>query len=146
MTTPLSTWICDYCHDEITDPTFALLAWQSPARGQAHDFRILHKGQKCDRDRSDNTLELHQVVGSGGMGPLLALLSQGRFFGPSSPAGAVNLDEWVDVFRRVQVPWYEEARQHFSNSAVRGEFADSNEVYVYEQESLKRIIEIGEAS
>ncbi len=45
----------------------------------------------------------------------------------------------MDLFRRLQTPYYEEARRRFGKSEVRYQFSDSNEHYPYTQEVLQRI-------
>lgn len=41
----------------------------------------------------------------------------------------------------MQIPYYEEARRHFSNHDLLENFSDANEVYPYLPERLKEIIE-----
>ena len=146
-TTRTTTWYCDTCHDEITDPRDALLAWKDAVTEdgfKSSDFRIVHKGKKCDYDNSMATLELADMLGPDGLAHLLYFLSIGPLKGPSRPeVRIVNMDQFVDIIRRLQTPRYEEARRYFSTSEVREEFADANEILPYTQQGLAAIIEIG---
>ena len=54
--------------------------------------------------------------------------------------GVADLDEFVDLVRRFQIPYYEEARRHFSDPEVLDEFAEANEVYPYKPKVLKGIV------
>jgi hypothetical protein len=92
------------------------------------------------------TLELHDVLGPDGLAHLLYFLSIGPLkinAGSHTVPRIADMDQFVDIVRRLQTPHYEEARRYFGASEVRDEYADSNEVGPYTQYALKRIIEIG---
>src|SRR6478736_5864673 len=117
-TTQTTTWYCDTCHEEITDTTAALLAWKDMRTEgggyQSGDFRIVHKGKKCDYDNSMATLELSDMLGPDGLAHLLYFLSIGPLKGPTRPESRiVDMDQFVDIIRRLQTPRYEEARRYF---------------------------------
>lgn len=146
-TTRTTTRYCDTCHEEITDIHGALLAWKdvpTEVGFQSSDFRIVHKGGKCDYDNSMATWELGYALGTDGLARLLYFPSIGSLRGPSGPEPrVVNMDQFVDIIRRLQTPQYEEARRYFGTSEVREEFADANEFLPYTQQGLAAIIEIG---
>ena len=52
---------------------------------------------------------------------------------------AQDLDEYVDLFRRFQTPWYEEARGRWSDSETQQKLADANEIYPYTPDVLVRV-------
>jgi hypothetical protein len=51
-----------------------------------------------------------------------------------------NLREWAVIFRRLHLPYYEEARPYLEQAKAGGEFGDNNEVSFYLPETLKEII------
>jgi hypothetical protein len=56
-----------------------------------------------------------------------------------------NLRQWTTLFRRVHVPYYEEARNY--TEELRDERSGgANEIYLYLPETLRRIIEEHEQS
>jgi hypothetical protein len=50
-----------------------------------------------------------------------------------------DLDAFVDLFHRFQIPWYEEAQSHWGDEAVEQWLGDANEIYPYRPETLERI-------
>jgi hypothetical protein len=140
------SWVCDSCGDLITDPPTSLLVWRRDADGKRVDFKIVHKsidGRTCDPgDRAGyrNSVELHNLLGPEGQAHLLSMVSAGPFHGPGeTPPDIADFDQWVDVFRRLQTPWYEEARSRFDDDDVQAAFAGSNETQPYRPESLEAI-------
>jgi hypothetical protein len=137
---PLTTWICDACGDDITEPKKALVVWKSGPGLAYTDFRIVHKGQKCDDRSFTMSAQLDEMLGLRGQAWLLAWLTPGPLKPPpSDPSPRVDLAQFVDIFRRLQTPWYEEARLHWGDEDVAEEWADANEVAPYMPESLERI-------
>ena len=53
----------------------------------------------------------------------------------------VNLRDWVELVRRLALPYYEEARLYWKQAQAAGWFDDGNEFYAYSQDVLQRIIE-----
>ncbi len=136
---PLNTWICDWCGDDITNPMKALLLWSaSEIGGLKSNFRIVHKGNRCDVDQNDHSTELSYVLGLDGQAYLFSLITDGPLRG-GTVRGVESLDEWSDVFRRLQTPWYEEARPHFRDEEIQLRFSDANEMAPYSQGSLRDI-------
>ena len=60
--------------------------------------------------------------------------------GRPSYCDIADMDEFVDLIRRVQTPHYEEARRRFANVDLLEDFADSNEISPYTQAGLKAIV------
>ena len=52
----------------------------------------------------------------------------------------LDINELVDFIRRVQTPYYEEARQHFNDPDVLERLSDSNEVYPYLPKICERVV------
>jgi hypothetical protein len=141
---PLTTWICDTCGEEMTDPNTSLMTWTEDDQGRAVEFLLVHKnidGRTCDpgaRSGFVSNLELSAGLGEDGAAYLLSLLSVGPLKGNGS-CKVANMSGWVDLFRRLQTPWYEEARPHFDDEKTRHWLDDANEVLPYMPEVLEKI-------
>lgn len=83
------------------------------------------------------------MIGHDGQAWLLAMLSAGPLRG-EEPRDyfPVYPDQFVDLFRRLQTPGYEEARQRFGLASVLEAYADANEVQPYTPSELRRIAEL----
>jgi hypothetical protein len=137
--TPLATWICDTCGDAIESAKKGDVVWYVNDESEKHGFKIVHKGPQCDLDRSMQSQELSALVGTEGQAHLLSWLSYGPIKSYGDSSRVASLDEYVDLFRRLQAPWYEEARPHFHSEAIQEQYSDSNEIGPYEPHSLKAI-------
>lgn len=138
----LTEWTCDTCDKPITDAHNALVIWHSDQDHRAYGFRFVHKGRACDPDRSASSWELHDALGMDGQAWWLSFLSYGRMFGAQKP-GVVDMDEFVDAFRRAQTPFYEEARPYLRTDEVADSYGDANEVAVYQPGALANIADLG---
>ena len=72
---------------------------------------------------------------------MLSLSSIKSTYGQPSYCQITDTDEFVDLIRQVQTPFYEEARRYFTNSDLLEHFSDSNEVEPYLPEQLEKIID-----
>jgi len=63
----------------------------------------------------------------------------GRFKGNHLYCRVGDIDAYVDLVRRLQTPYYEEARARFGEEDVANWLSDANEHYPYLPETLKRI-------
>lgn len=147
---PLTAWTCDTCGDQINDPQNALVTWRVSDERPYYDFLVVHKNRRGDEEaaRCDpgsragytHSLELDRFLGADGLTMLLSWLSAGPVIGGAHPRIATrDLDEYVDLVRRMQVPHYERARPYFQDSHVLEELSDANEVFPYLPEVLQRI-------
>jgi len=82
---------------------------------ESPSFKIVHQ-TVCDQDNQNASADLGDFFGVEGLTYLLTFLSSG----PDNVGGkkgqlpiGKNLDGYVDFVRRVQVPYYEEARLTF---------------------------------
>ncbi len=145
MLKPLEQWICDSCGKVIETHEKGMLIWCENHPEFGTEFRIVHKGS-CDNNRDVYNLswEIHWCLGNDGLSNLLSLLSAGPLIASagadSSKIFEKHLPHFVDLMRRLQIPYYEEARQKFTNPDVLDEFSDANEVAPYQKESLLKII------
>lgn len=143
MDKPLTIWYCDMCGEPVSKEDGYVL-WSGT--GNSHiDFHIIHQGV-CDDDRHHRSMPLTNFLGKKGLVYLTKFLSLGmiikhRYPDTQDSNTHVDLDEYVDFFRRVQLPYYEEARKYFSNSELQEDYYDSNEVFPYLPDRLKHIID-----
>lgn len=144
---PLEAWICDTCGLE-TDAAGGWVEWLAPApRGGPHSFRICHNQVRCMKhdghdDRSD--LHLVQFLGVDGQQLLLSFLDHGPLLDPHEDRGPdrpSDMRSFVEVWRRLQIPHYEEARLYFADALADGWFADHNEVSIGLPKTCRLIIE-----
>ena len=137
------SWYCDTCDDEVSATT-GLLIWKlsGEQRRQKSGFSIVHQDD-CDDYRASSSVLLAEATGWDGQSFLTAMLSQGPMDNGTTDCGVISLDEFVEIFRRLQLPGYEEARRYFRDPAVQEEFQGVREMHSYEQDILARIIELG---
>jgi len=140
MDTPLTIWYCDVCGEPITDPARGYVVWTHDHQGRDTGFKIIHQG-KCDDSLNPSSCALPDLLGPNGLNYLLAKMSYGPLATSSKPTGPADLDEFVDLVRRLQLPHYEEARRKFSSDAVKDHFSGSNEIRPYMQDALQIIIQ-----
>ncbi len=63
-------------------------------------------------------------------------LLQHEYAGPE----VVDMREWVELFRRLQVEYYEEARQNWESARTNGRI-DPNPYFTYSPGNLQSIVE-----
>lgn len=139
---PLEQWICDHCGEVIESSREAYVIWHpedQDGRLVRSDFRIIHQG-RCDDENLISSAPIRDFLGVDGIAYLTSFLTLGPALGASSDRG-VNNDQFADFFRRVQVPYYEEARRKFQDPEVKHYLQGSSEVATYLQEDLKKIAE-----
>lgn len=143
MLKPLEQWYCDVCGEIIERPKDGYVIWKrehsDTELGKEYGFKIIHQN-KCDKDRQNypSSMHLDAFLGHDGMAYLLSFLSIGpvkAHLGQTYNA-KLDMDEFVDFFRRLQVPNYEEARRRFSHPDFLDFNSDNNEVGPYVQSSL----------
>ena len=116
MLRPLEQWCCDCCGGVIEGVWRGCVEWQTtPATGAVSGFRLVHKTKECTYDPAELALSrkrgtligLDMLMGAAGLGTLLARLSEVM---KSDSMRSEDLQAFIEVLRRVQVPYYEEAR------------------------------------
>lgn len=140
-----SVWTCDKCSNDVTLNGLGLVAARHDSADPnrlLQDWKIVHKNT-CDPGASAGyvtSLDVERLVGPAGQAQLLSLLSAGPLMnsGPSNRIG--DFDAFVDVFRRLHTPFYEEARLQFSEPDVQHRFSDSNQYHPYIPEVLETIV------
>lgn len=132
MDHPLTVWYCDVCGEKIEGANQGYVIWDSQNNEKASQFKIVHQ-TKCDTGKENLSAALEDFRGDKGIAILLSFLSQGpveKNFNRKPQRVSYNLDNYVDFFRRVQVPYYEEARLIFGNRDYLESLSDHEESYL----------------
>jgi hypothetical protein len=141
MPTNSAGWYCDVCGELISTPEEGYVIWNVDEEHLDHGFLVIHNG-KCDNPKYPSSIALADLVGPDGLSHLMAFLSVGSLRAdpdyPTKPSIA-NIDDFVDLVRRLHVPHYEEARRHFDNGGVREAMSDANEYYPYVGKVMQKI-------
>ena len=143
MDQPFTKWYCDVCGESIEAAANGYVIWKPV---DDHGFKIVHK-KRCDQRDHISSKALPEFLGPEGLTYLLSKLSIGPILQDVDGAALhrrPNLDEYVDFTRRVQIPYYEEARRLFGTQRVMDDFHDANEHMPYWPDRLKRMIEAQE--
>lgn len=142
---PLITWFCDSCGELVKPTGGTVIARYTPdEERRPTGFLIVHKnidGRECDpgsRNGYYYNVDLDGLIGQRGMAHLLAHLSAGPLKGGGGTQ-IVDMDEFVDLFRRLQVPFYEQARRRFGDKEVVRGYSDANEYLPYMPTELEAI-------
>lgn len=148
---PLEQWICDTCGQVIEKPEDGYVQFGNQENGFYKDFIIVHhfsasprreyNDKGCYQYNSDS--DLIHYLGENGIAALLSQIDHGRHFGNSDETCIKNLSEtnWIDFFRRLQTPYYEEARIYWAEAESDGFFGGANEIWPYMPEHLKILIQ-----
>ncbi|MCE5234416.1 MAG: hypothetical protein ABFC67_06945 [Mizugakiibacter sp.] len=139
MDKPLSVWYCDTCGEKIDDVGKGYVIWRS--EGHPHDFKVIHQ-RDCDQKDHTSSAALKDFLGPQGLSYCMTFLSAGPIIhnlSGSSDQPQPNLSEFADFVRRVQVPYYEQARRSFANPELLSDFSDWNEFGPYIPDELERI-------
>lgn len=159
MLKPLEQFICDECGQVINSPKEGYVEWESgiDKNGKmfARGFRIIHSSQASPMEKingkgcfkydespycSDIDLDYFQKTVHQ---KLFSLLDLGFMHDKNQEVGCQISDfrEFVDFFKRLTIPYYEEARQYFQEAIEDCEISDENEIYLFTEENLKRIVQ-----
>jgi len=159
---PLKQWICDNCEERIEKPGDGWLEWlvdktESPIKGQPHyhGFKIVHHLSSSPKQPFDDCYyykqspehQLHMgaaladFLGQHGLIRLLMFIHSGpvhekQYSGPH----VKDCKEWAEIFRRLNFPYYEEARYYMTRARDTGFLNQFNEITCYLPETLKEVI------
>jgi hypothetical protein len=121
---PLQQWICDECGELIEQPEHGYVEWQYDRDSNTkHSFRIVHRGDHSPRKPQDcfypnsergGDTAMDSVLGDTGRVYLTSWLDAGAEFTETNRRSVKSLRDWVVLFRRLQVPYFEEARLYFA--------------------------------
>lgn len=142
MLKPLEQWCCDSCGGIIDGPMEGHVEWYTTHRTRkTSGCRIVHVSRECTYDaaeqaalgRTATVIPLDSVVGHRGLANLLKRLGDVVGLGW---AEAADGQAFVEVVRRVQLPYYDEARL-FWDVALAASIHDGT---CYDEETLLRIL------
>jgi hypothetical protein len=153
---PLQQWTCDECGETIGNPSDGYVEWLREHEGDGwvvHGFRIVHHASASPRKEAGHDcylyagrtgradLPLGDFLGPDGLVRLLMFLDVGPIHDPDGMPQIRNTREYVELFRRLQLPYYEEARTRLPIAQSEGSFQSANEVWPYLQSTLKELVE-----
>ena len=152
---PLEQWVCDECGEIIQEPKHGYVEWLSGfATGEGpHGFRIVHHAPRSPQQPHGNCyrysrspgrqdLPVTDFLGESGIPLILSLIDVGRYHDPDRKARpAKDAREWADLYRRLHLPYFEEARRHWDRASRDGYFAEANELWVYMPNNMRARIE-----
>jgi len=147
---PLEQWICDTCGEVIKCPEDGYVQFKKGDKGGHDDFIIVHhlavsprKGNNkngCYQYNADSDLKSYLAVD--GLARLLALVDPGEHkCDELKHPNTGNFRKWVDFVRRLQLPYYEEARLYWSEAEQDGFFDGAGETWPYLPRNLNYLIE-----
>jgi len=140
----LTKWKCDICGEFSVNKENGYVLWNSDEEMRSGEFTIIHKG-RCDKNEHTSSMPISYFLGQKGIVSLTSMLSAGmiikNIIKKDTHGGVQNYDEYVDFFRRLQLPYYEEARSKFSKPELLDDLYDDNEIGPYGKERLKKISE-----
>lgn len=132
---PLTRWKCDHCGQPIESADDGYVVWEDDGSGDA-GFEIVHQGQ-CDKSGKGSSSALRDFLGSNGLARLTSHLSYGILKDGAGQPKIADMDGFIDFFRRVQLPYYEEARSGLLSE--KEAWYDATEVRPYMQDVLQRL-------
>lgn len=147
-------WTCDVCRRIIENPRKGYVVWKYGDNYEEEGYfkyKILHpSGLKdeygeaygCDYDRTYvYSSSLVDFVGDRGLVKLLGMIDVGPLHRSEYKEQIENIRDFLELFRRVQLPYYEEARFYWKDAYDDGYFDGANEIVPYFPSTLKDIIE-----
>lgn len=155
MLRPLKEWYCDKCGELIKSPKDGYVQFKRTTEGLSkgiayEDFAIVHHYNASPLNYNikgcyiyDADVSLETLLGYNGMVYLLSILDTDAYhlhdFKLSMPQDTIR--KWDDLFKRLQLPYYEEARRYLDSAIKDGYFEEYVDYCIYKPENLKRIIE-----
>lgn len=153
MLRPLEQWICDQCDQIIESPKSGWIEWVNSGDYKAGGFKIVHHASSSPyhpkgdcyhythaTGRADSHLE--EFLGDDGIPNLLRFLDLGPYHDRNYSGPWVrDIREFVELMRRLTIPYYEEARLYWREALGDGFFDGANEIWIYLPDTLKEIVD-----
>jgi hypothetical protein len=148
MIKPLEQFYCDTCGELIEDVKNGWFEWLRETVGEKtfdHSFRICHHTKECRLHSGGWVADssLVEFTKEKGIIRLLKFLDMGEtiistdnYDGPSIR----DFREYTEIFRRLAIPYYEEARQYWNEAEHDGEHHGVNEIALYLPDRLERLV------
>lgn len=151
MLKPLEQFICDTCHHTIESVGDGWVEWLDEFKPfhRAHCFRICHihgkspVGGRCQKHSDDVTASDTYLSSVTTSAPafLYAFLGTGHLHEEAAGQNQItNMIEFLDFARRLTIPYYDEARQFWSDALADGMLDGRHEISAYEPSFLREII------
>ncbi len=137
---PLKQFVCDVCGEVIEKIEDGYVVWKDN-KDKLPDLKIIHKKTRhitkgCDnRSLYDCSLPLSNLLGADGLAKLLSFIEYKLTLSDEK-----EIKKFTECFKRVQIPYYEEARQYWHKAESDGFFESTNEYTYYTEKYLKAII------
>ena len=147
---PLKQWYCDVCGKVIKKPEDGYVIWSEDDDFNVIDIKIIHQNREeggrivgCDRDdpRYSCSLPLDSFLGDNGKAELLAMVDPGPRFCSEYKSRITDKRMFLEFVKRVQLPYYEEARFYMKSEAGARILDGANEVNAILPRTLKAIID-----
>lgn len=141
-------WICDTCGERIETVAAGWIEWQTKSGADGvwkkHSPRLVHhrpasprvNGCQYDEDRIYKhggyivgDLPLDQFVGTDGLLTLLSFVSEGYF----------ELEESLELIKRIQIPNYDLARPYFNEAIGEGIIEPSSKPGYFSQHEINLV-------
>jgi hypothetical protein len=139
---PLEQFICDTCNQIIENYGDGAIEWISPSDENGkqlppNSFRICHKNSNCysiyKKVAFGVSRELVNFSDKMKIIELLGMIDKEYF-----PFDQNSLNEYIELFRRLTIPYYEEARQYWHEADNEGLI--ENKITCYQENNLEKII------
>jgi hypothetical protein len=153
MLKPLENWFCDSCNQVIADPGDGWVEWFVDDAGKNFGFKILHTGVASPlcragcyyyaHDRHTREGFLIDFLGVRGLVQLYRFLDVGPYHSRNYKAPDIPINEirsFVEFWRRLTIPFYEEARLYWDVADGDGFFDGMNEILMYLPETCEHIV------
>lgn len=143
---PLTVWQCDKCRGAV-DAQNGWVEWEAGSDFGPRDFHIVHNDRHCyfhDASPFRKDCHIQDFLGAKGAYNLQTLVQPAPFFVDNFAGGnwlAPDLRGFYELYRRLQVPYYEEARPYFREAYRDGEMDGANETTISSPVFCKKIYE-----
>lgn len=138
-----TAWRCDLCAGEVhRDGGLLTFRTQQEPPYSVHAFRIVHA--TCGSAGAGEVAgePLAACVDQDGLSLLLAFLSAGPGRRGDPGLAVSDIDEFVDLVRRLHVPFYERARHRFGDPQVERSMRLTDRARPYQTPALRPLADI----
>lgn len=141
-------WICDTCGERINNVKDGWVEWQARQNAEGkwikHSPRLVHirptspRRDGCQYDEHRiyangrnivGDLPLESFIGTSGLITLLEFVSDRAF----------ELEESLELIKRIQIPNYDLVRSHFDEAIAEGVFEPNTKPGYYDQDQIDRV-------
>lgn len=149
MIEPLKQFYCDTCGELIENLKDGWFEWLSSKENGMylnHGFRICHHKNSCQEylnNKDCRDVPMYDFTEELPISKMLGFLYRGAYIDLSEPYEGIRIKdfrEYTEVFRRLTIPYYEEARIYFNEAKNNGDIYGMNEIAFLRPEFLKRVI------